>query len=78
MNNFRMSPNVRRNAVYGQGHGQVLMEDVSCNGTERNIAQCRHNNKSYCSHKDDVGINCLPCMSYLRFVKTNTNVQNVI
>ncbi|XP_071503568.1 neurotrypsin-like [Diadema antillarum] len=49
-------------AGYGQGSGPILLDDVECNGTERNLADCQHNGyKTHdCSHSEDVGVECIP------------------
>ncbi|XP_071487939.1 scavenger receptor cysteine-rich domain-containing protein DMBT1-like [Diadema antillarum] len=49
-------------AMYGQGSGPILLEDVQCNGTESNLADCRQHKYGYpdCGHNQDVGVECLP------------------
>ncbi|XP_025103139.1 deleted in malignant brain tumors 1 protein-like [Pomacea canaliculata] len=47
-------------SVYGAGTGRILFDDVTCQGTERSLAQCSH--KTFyshdCSHNEDVGVIC--------------------
>ncbi|XP_025103108.1 deleted in malignant brain tumors 1 protein-like [Pomacea canaliculata] len=47
-------------SVYGAGTGRILLDDVTCQGTERSLAQCSH--KTFyshdCSHNEDVGVIC--------------------
>lgn len=46
--------------VFGQGGGQVLLDDVMCTGSELRLDQCRHDGwgHSDCGHDEDVGIVC--------------------
>jgi len=46
---------------YGTGKGKILLDDVHCNGTERQIGQCSHRGWSIhnCVHKEDVAISCV-------------------
>ncbi|KAL8625954.1 hypothetical protein ACOMHN_012546 [Nucella lapillus] len=56
------SPNalVVTSAVYGPGTGNIILDDLQCEGTEPSLAQC--GNKGYynhnCLHREDVGIQC--------------------
>ncbi|XP_071497094.1 scavenger receptor cysteine-rich domain-containing protein DMBT1-like [Diadema antillarum] len=49
-----------RNAAFGQGTGNIWLDDVSCTGTETSIFDCDNNGIGVndCSHDQDVGIRC--------------------
>ena len=46
--------------VYGEGTGDILLDDVKCDGDEPNIAECQHKfwRDTDCAHKEDVGCIC--------------------
>jgi hypothetical protein len=49
-------------AHFGQGTGEIWLDEVACRGTEARLVNCRsrrfgsHN----CDHNDDVGVRCIP------------------
>jgi hypothetical protein len=48
-------------ALTGQrGTGQIWLSNVGCSGTEENLPSCYHRGwgVNYCSHNDDVGVEC--------------------
>ena len=48
-------------AVFGLGLGPILLDQVSCNGSEVILAQCGHlgiNVVQSCSHAEDAGVRC--------------------
>ena len=58
---------------YGAGEGPIWLDHVRCDGTETNLADCRHYywGKHYCKHDEDVSISCttgIPMNYYLQFV----------
>ena len=50
----------RYNASYGQGGGQIWLDDLKCVGTELNIRMCPHTGwgANNCSHSEDAGVQC--------------------
>ena len=51
----------RYNAFYGEGSGQIWLQDLRCLGNESTIGDCPHDGwgyTSFCDHYEDVGIKC--------------------
>ena len=50
----------RDNAFYGQGSGEIWLEDLNCVGTEGTIGNCSHGGwgNMHCGHSDDAGVKC--------------------
>ena len=47
-------------ATFGQGIGNILLDQVNCVGTETNLAQCVSNPPGLhdCAHSEDAGVRC--------------------
>ena len=45
---------------YGAGSGTIWLDNVQCNGTETNVANCRHLGWGIhrCGHQEDVSVSC--------------------
>ena len=52
---------VRYNAFYGDGNGQIWLNNLHCVGTELSIQNCSHSGWGInnCSHSQDVGVKCV-------------------
>ena len=50
----------RSSAYYGQGSGSIILDDVSCTGSETNLVNCGHSGylTHNCAHSDDAGVVC--------------------
>ncbi|XP_072174259.1 scavenger receptor cysteine-rich domain-containing protein DMBT1-like [Diadema setosum] len=56
-------PNAERaesRASFGEGQGQIVLDDVQCEGSEQNLTECRHNGYGVhnCRHSEDAGVEC--------------------
>ena len=51
----------RHNAYYGEGSGQIGLNDVNCTGTEGTIKNCLHSGWGIkdCTHSEDAGVRCI-------------------
>ena len=47
-------------AKFGEGSGNIWLDDVNCGGSESNIEWCRHRGwgTHNCRHSDDAGVYC--------------------
>ena len=55
----------RTQAVYGQGTGPIIMDNVVCNGQELRLLDCASNALAAhdCTHFQDAGVVCMPMIS---------------
>ena len=51
---------VSDSANYGEGKGDIILDNVNCTGNETHIAHCEHNGllQEDCGHSEDAGVVC--------------------
>uniref|UniRef100_A0AAZ3R000 SRCR domain-containing protein n=1 Tax=Oncorhynchus tshawytscha TaxID=74940 RepID=A0AAZ3R000_ONCTS len=55
-------------AYFGQGTGEIWMDDIKCSGSESTLRQCSHTTKHNCNHGEDAGVVCLSVKHNIRLV----------
>ena len=50
----------RNKAYYGEGNGQIWLDDIKCAGTEERLRNCSHRGWGIgnCNHGEDASVNC--------------------
>ncbi|XP_071498745.1 neurotrypsin-like [Diadema antillarum] len=56
-------PSARRavsRAYFGEGQGQIVFDDLQCEGSEQNLTECGHDGygEHNCHHSEDAGVEC--------------------
>ena len=53
-----------QSAHFGQGSGQILLDDLQCTGREASLLECRHRgiNNHDCGHGQDASVTCKLCL----------------
>ncbi|XP_063060617.1 uncharacterized protein LOC134453799 [Engraulis encrasicolus] len=62
-------------AYYGEGSGAILMDEVSCSGTECSLTSCSYNSIHNCGHSEDAGVSCnlQPITMQMQLSRTSSN-----
>jgi hypothetical protein len=47
-----------REAHFGQGTGDIFLDELLCNGTERTLQECPSDSSHNCNHEEDAGVRC--------------------
>lgn len=50
----------KKGAFFGEGEGQIWLDDVQCLGSESSILKCSHRplGENNCGHSEDAGVIC--------------------
>lgn len=57
---YRSATTAYHGAHYGQGSGQILLDNLQCSGRESTLLECRHNGikEHNCAHSEDASVFC--------------------
>ena len=56
---FKDATTAKTKAYFGQGSGDIWLDNVECDGTETNLMQCSHRDcNNCCNHGEDAGVVC--------------------
>jgi len=63
--------------IYGIGKGQIWLDSINCDGTERHIGECSHGGWGIynCTHNEDVAVSCI-ADSLVTSTTTSTTTVN--
>ena len=66
-----------RSAAYGEGTGEIWLDDVDCKGNEPSIFQCGHKGWGIrnCDHSQDASVICIPIGNLLKLDVRGINVS---
>ncbi|PIK36334.1 putative deleted in malignant brain tumors 1 protein [Apostichopus japonicus] len=55
----------RDSAAFGEGSGEIHLDDVGCNGDETELLSCSYNSIENCNHREDAGVICIETLDRL-------------
>ena len=56
---FEEASEATARARFGQGTGDILLDDVACVGSESSILDCQYTDIDNCGHYEDAGVICV-------------------
>ena len=64
-------PEAHGQAYFGQGQGDIYLENVQCNGSESSLEDCPASDLGLydCHHSEDAGIKCQSMSLYAYTIK---------
>ena len=65
-------------AYFGEGTGQIWLDNLACTGTEARLVDCGHNSFGVhnCVHAEDAGVRCIP--NLCKYSYTNNNIKIIV
>ncbi|XP_072013307.1 uncharacterized protein [Amphiura filiformis] len=67
------------NAHFGEGSGDIWLEDVACTGSEEYLSQCVNRGWDYdhyaCDHSDDAGVVCADGTNFIRLADGSSEFE---
>ena len=45
-------------AHFGEGTGEIVLDELDCRGTEKELSECAHIHDHNCVHSEDAGVQC--------------------
>jgi len=45
-------------AAFGRGSGEIVMNNVQCQGDEQKLVNCSHSPVHNCDHSEDASVSC--------------------
>ena len=74
---YRGAVTAHRSAHFGQGSGQILLDDLQCTGREGSLLECSHNgiNNHNCAHYEDASVTCECMLSHLGSMSEKSSRQ---
>ena len=66
------------NASFGEGTGPILMDNVTCNGSELKLVDCMYDDTTGNTHAKDAGVQCQLCQWNFPNEIASKNVYNDI
>ena len=60
----------RQNAAFGQGIGDIFLDNMVCDGNELRLIDCASNPLAAhdCQHSEDAGVVCQPAISRMKYL----------
>ena len=58
-------------AYFGQGSGPIILDNVTCTGSESTLANCGHHGVGItrsCSHSEDAAVICIIAPGYMHII----------
>ena len=68
---MNLGPEAHGKAYFGQGYGDIYLENVQCNGSESSLEDCPASDPGLydCHHSEDAGVKCQSMSLYAYTIK---------